>query len=160
MVISTARNLGISSYVGMLTAPFRPLDKRISLLPFLLFLGESHFNFFQYSSHEALPGVLKNMGIRPFTSGEQGNKSLKVKETGEHRQFWGTGNIKNQDFDFGKQGKMPPIFRGTREQVHVPPWEGLSHTPSFKAVIATFKPSMQPYSELFRFFFKKHTFGI
>ena len=25
--------------------------------------------------------------------------------TGEQRQFWGTGNIENEDFDFGEQGK-------------------------------------------------------
>ena len=34
--------------------------------------------------------------------------------SGEHRQFWGIGNIKNQDFVFGNKA----IFsRGTREQV-------------------------------------------
>ena len=42
-----------------------------------------------------LPGVLVNRGIRPFISGEQGNNSLKLKGTGEQRQFWGTGNIEN-----------------------------------------------------------------
>ena len=57
-------------------------------------------------SFEALPGVWGNRGIRPFVSGEQGNKSLKLKGTGEQRQFGGTGNIENQDFDFGEQGKM------------------------------------------------------
>ena len=66
---------------------------------------------------EALPGVLGNREIRPLVSGEQGNKSLKLKGTGEQRQFWGTGNIENQDFDFGEQGKMLIFFRGTREQV-------------------------------------------
>ena len=66
---------------------------------------------------EALPGVLGNRGIRPFISGEQGNKGLKLKGTGEQRQFWGIGNIENQDFDFGEQGKMTIFFRGTREQV-------------------------------------------
>ena len=44
------------------------------------------------------------MGIRPFMSGEQGNKSLELKGTGEQRQFRGTGNIENQDFGFGEQG--------------------------------------------------------
>ena len=70
--------------------------------------------------NEALPGVLGNMGTRPFISGEQGNKSLKLKGTGEQMQFWGTGNIENQDLDFGEQGKMPNFFRGTREQVPPP----------------------------------------
>ena len=76
---------------------------------------------------EALPGVFGNMGIRPFISGEQGNKSLKLKGTGGGKQFWGTGNVENQDFDFGEQGKMSIYFRGTREQVTPSPTcEGLS----------------------------------
>ena len=54
---------------------------------------------------ESLPGVLGNRGIRPFISGEQ------LKGMGEQRQFWGTGNIENQDFDFGEQGKMPIFSR-------------------------------------------------
>ena len=71
---------------------------------------------------ETLPGVLGNRGITPFNSGEHGNKRLKA--SGEQRQFWGTGNMENQDFDFGEQGKMPIFFlRWTREQV--PPWEGI-----------------------------------
>ena len=65
--------------------------------------------------NEALPGVLGYRVIRPFILGEQGNKSLKLKGTGEQRQFWETGNIENQDF--GKQGKLPIFFRGTREQI-------------------------------------------
>ena len=60
-----------------------------------------------------LPGVLGNKGIRPFISGEQGNKSPKLKGTGEQRQVWGTGNIENQDFDFREQGKMLIFFKGT-----------------------------------------------
>ena len=71
--------------------------------------------------NEALPGVLGNRGIRLFISGEQGNKSLKLKGTGEQRQFWGTGNIENQNFDFKEQGRMPIVFRGTREQETPPP---------------------------------------
>ena len=59
---------------------------------------------------------LGNRGIRPFTSGEQTNKSLKLKGTGEQRQFGGTGNIEHQDFDSGEQGKMPFFFfRGKKE---------------------------------------------
>ena len=58
--------------------------------------------------YEALPWVLGSRGM-PFISGKQGNKSLKLKGTGEQRQFWGTGNIENQDFDFGEQGKMPIV---------------------------------------------------
>ena len=44
-------------------------------------------------------------------------QSLNLKGTGEQRQILGTGNIENQDFDFGKQGKMPICFGGTRAQV-------------------------------------------
>ena len=66
--------------------------------------------------NKALQGVLGNREKTPFISEEQGNKSLKLKGTGEHRQFGGTANIENQDFDIGKQEKMPIYFRGTREQ--------------------------------------------
>ena len=63
---------------------------------------------------EALPEVLGNRGTRAIFSGELGNKGLKVSGTGEHRQFMGTGNIENQHFVFGEQGRF---FQGTREQV-------------------------------------------
>ena len=62
---------------------------------------------------EALPGVIGNMGI----SGEQENKGLKMRGTGEQRQLWGSRNIENQDFDFGEQGNEAILFRGTRGQV-------------------------------------------
>ena len=47
---------------------------------------------------EVLPGVLGNRGIRPSISGDQGNKSLKLKGTGEQRQFWPAGNIEKSRF--------------------------------------------------------------
>ena len=41
----------------------------------------------------------------------QGNKGLKIRGTGEHRQFWETGNIENQVFFFfGTR----PFFRGNK----------------------------------------------
>ena len=46
------------------------------------------------AANEALSWVL----------GEQGNKCLKLMGTGEQRQFWGTRNKENQDFDFGEKG--------------------------------------------------------
>ena len=49
------------------------------------------------------------MGIRPFISGEQGIKSLKLEGTRELRQFWGTGNIENSDF--GEQGIAQSVAR-------------------------------------------------
>ena len=54
-----------------------------------------------------------NRGIKPFISGEQGNNFLKLKGTGEQRQFLGTRNIDNRDFDFGEQGKIP-ISQGNK----------------------------------------------
>ena len=67
------------------------------------------------------------IGEQGHFSGEQGNKGLKIRGTGEHRQFCGTGNIENQDFVFGEQGnKTIFFFEGTREQIPPPPWEGLN----------------------------------
>ena len=56
---------------------------------------------------EALPGVLGNMGIRPFISGERGEQNSKT----EGNRGTKAGTIENQDFDFGEQGKMP-FFSG------------------------------------------------
>ena len=50
----------------------------------------------------------------------QGNTCLKIRGTGEHSQFWGTGNIENQDFVIGEQGNNAIFLRGTREQVPPP----------------------------------------
>ena len=44
----------------------------------------------------------------------KGDNNRKVRK--EQRQFWGTGNIGNQNFDFGEQGSKAIYFRGTREQ--------------------------------------------
>ena len=66
---------------------------------------------------EALPGVLGNRGTRTFISGEQGNKGQILRGTGEQRQYWGKGNIKNKFSIFGEQRNKPIYFRGTREQV-------------------------------------------
>ena len=70
--------------------------------------------------YETLPGILGKRGIRHFISGEQGNKSLKLKGTGEQRQLGGTGNIENQDFDLGEQGKML-IFSREQGNRYPPP---------------------------------------
>ena len=42
MVINSAMGKGVRSSVGKLALPFRPLYNRMSLLSFLLFLGDSH----------------------------------------------------------------------------------------------------------------------
>ena len=54
-----------------------------------------------------------------FISGEQGNKGQILRATGEKRRYWGTGNIRKQNFDFWGTGEQANFFRGTRE--HVPP---------------------------------------
>ena len=64
--------------------------------------------------HWCTPRGLVEQGTRAIFSGEQGNKGLIMKETGEQRQFCGTGNVGNRDFYFREQGKMAIYFRGTR----------------------------------------------
>ena len=71
----------------------------------VLSCGGSYVNI-----NEALPGVLGN-GKKGHLF--QGNKGLKIKGTGEQRQFWGTGNIGNQDLNFEEQGNKVIHFRGT-----------------------------------------------
>ena len=44
----------------------------------------------QMLAFEALLGDFGNRGMRAFISGEQGNKGLKMRGTGEQRQFWRT----------------------------------------------------------------------
>ena len=44
MLILATPILGVSSSVGILALPFRPLYNNMGLLSFLLFLRESHFN--------------------------------------------------------------------------------------------------------------------
>ena len=60
--------------------------------------------------------------MRPFQgfwgTGEQGqffqgNRGLKIRETGEHRQFWGRGNIETEDFVFWEQGHFFEGNKGT-----------------------------------------------
>ena len=74
-------------------------------------------SYFIEFSKEALPGVLGNMGKGVFISGEQWNIGKILRGTGEQRQYWGTGNIRNKFSIFWEQGNKPIYFRGTREQV-------------------------------------------
>ena len=70
--------------------------------------------------------------MRAYFSGEQGSKGPKMRGTGEQSQFWGTGNIENQDFVLGEHGKKAICFRGPRERYppnpHPHHWEDLIHT--------------------------------
>ena len=63
---------------------------------------------------EALPGVWGNRGKRAFISGEQGNKAQILRGTGEQRQYWGTGNIRKQVFDFWGTGEQADLFQGNK----------------------------------------------
>ena len=68
-----------------------------------------------YLSMRRSHGVLGNRGTRSFISGsgELGNKGIKMRGTGEQRQFWGTRNIENQDFDFREQSDLFQGNKGT-----------------------------------------------
>ena len=61
-------------------------------------------------NYEALPGVLGNRGKRVFILGEQGNKGQILRGIGEQRQYWGTGNIGKQIFDFWGTGEQANLF--------------------------------------------------
>ena len=61
---------------------------------------------------EALPGVLGNRGTRATFSDEQGNKGLKIRGTGGHRQFWDF--YRKSNFVFGEQGKNAIFFEGNK----------------------------------------------
>ena len=74
---------------------------------------------------EALPGVWGNRGTMAFISGEQGNKSQILRGTGEQRQYWGTGNIRKQIFDFLGTGEQANLFQGNKG-TGTPRWEGLN----------------------------------
>ena len=64
--------------------------------------------------NEDLPGVLGNRGTRAFISGEQGNKGQILRGTREQRQYWGTGNIRKQIFDFWGTGEQANLFQGNK----------------------------------------------
>ena len=55
-------------------------------------------------------------------TGEKGHlfKGNKGQFGGEQRQYWGTGNIRKQVFDFGGAGEQANLFQGTKEQVPPP----------------------------------------
>ena len=65
-------------------------------------------------NNEAFPGVLGNRGKRVFISGEQGYKGQILSGTGEQRQYWGTGNIRKQIFNFWVTGKQANLFQGNK----------------------------------------------
>ena len=75
----------------------------------------------QIPIYEARPGVLGNRGTRTFISGDQGNKGQNLRGTGEQRQYWGTGNIRKQTFDFWGTGEQANLFQGNKGTGTPPP---------------------------------------
>ena len=65
-------------------------------------------------STEALPVVWGNRGKRAYISGEQGNKGQILRGTGKLRQYWETGNIRKQIFNFGGTGEQANLFQGNK----------------------------------------------
>ena len=64
-----------------------------------------------------------NLVIRPsqgfWGKGEQGhlfqgNKGQILRGTGEQRQYWRTGNMRKQIFDFGGTGEQVNLFQGNK----------------------------------------------
>ena len=53
----------------------------------------------------------------------QGNKGQILRGTGEQRQYWGTGNIRKQIFNFVGTGEQANLFHGNKGTGT--PWEGL-----------------------------------
>ena len=73
------------------------------------------------------PRVLGNRGNGAFISGEQGNKGQILRGTGEQRQYWGTGNISKQIFDFWGTGEQANLFQGNKGTGTPPPPMGRPH---------------------------------
>ena len=59
-------------------------------------------------------GVFGEQGKQGISSGEQGNKGQILRGTGEQRQYWGTGNIRKQIFDFWGTGEQANLFQGDK----------------------------------------------
>ena len=88
---------------------------------------------------EAFPGVLEDRVIWPFISGEQGNKKVKLKETGTKAIL---GNREHQDFDFGEQGKCRFFFQGNKGTgTHPPGRASVRVAGTFTLIVV----SVQPY---------------
>ena len=49
-----------------------------------------------------------------FISGELGSKGQILRGTGEQIQYWGTGNIRKQIFDFMGKGEQANLFQGNK----------------------------------------------
>ena len=77
-------------------------------------------------------GFFGNRGNRAFISGEQGNKGQIFRGTGEQRQYWGTGNIRKQIFDFWGTGEQANLIQGNKGTDTPPPPLGGPHIYTYK----------------------------
>ena len=50
----------------------------------------------------------------PRGLGEQGKRGIYFRGTGEQRQYWGTGNIRKQIFDFWVTREQANLFQGNK----------------------------------------------
>ena len=66
-------------------------------------------------------GFWGKRGIRAFISGKQGNKGQILRETGEQRQYLGTGNIRKHIFDFWGTWEQANLFQGNKGTNTPPP---------------------------------------
>ena len=73
--------------------------------------------------NKALPGVLGNRGKRGIYFRRTGEQRPNFEGTGEQRQYWGTGNIRKQIFDFWGTWEQASLFQGNKGTGT--PWEGL-----------------------------------
>ena len=80
-----------------------------------------YYSYNNDDNNEVLPGFFLEQGNKAIHfSGTREQESKTEGNRGEQRQFWGTGNIENQNFDFGEQEKMS-IFSGEQRNRYPPP---------------------------------------
>ena len=60
------------------------------------------------------PRGFGKQGKKVFISGEQGSNGQILRGTGEQKQYWGTGNIRKQIFDFLGTGEQANLFQGNK----------------------------------------------
>ena len=114
---------------------------------FLEIRSDSNHNAI-WSINEVLPGFWGNRGKGVFISGEQGNKGQILRETGEQRQYWGTGNIRKQIFDFWGKGEQAFLFQGNKGTGT--PWEGLINDGNHNATWSIMTVTIMPFGLLMR----------
>ena len=70
--------------------------------------NKSNFTYFSFT-----PLVLTIIVLRPSRGfWGTGEKGIYFRGTGEQRQYWGTGNIRKQIFDFWGTGEQANLYQG------------------------------------------------